>query len=130
MTILDPAAEVIRMRRALSEVVSSGARLGESPADGIRLTLPTDDQFWLTLRIVDGSISGDQDVSGQQEEPEPSWELTEVMSRGKYLPNEVTVLSSGSQEQILVNVDKHYRRLLLERRNAACGTPTKARSGP
>ena len=130
MTILDPVAELIGMRRALSEVVSSGARLGESPADGIRLTLPTDDQFWLTLRIVDGSMSGDQDVSGQQEKPEPSWELTEVMFRGEHLPSQVTVLSSGPQEQILVDVDSHYRRLLLERRNAACGTPTKAGSGP
>lgn len=119
MTALDPASEVIRMRRALSEVVSSGARLGESPADGIRLTLPTDDQFWLTLRIADS----------QETTAEVRWELAEVMARGKHLPSQVSVLSAGSQEEILAEIDTHYRRLLLERRNAACGTPTRARSG-
>ena len=105
------------MRRALPELAGSRARLGDSPEDGIRLPLPADDQFWLTLRIVNEAGS------------ETQWELAEVMFRGKHLPNQVTVLRSGAQEQMLAEVDKHYRRLLLERRNAACGTPTRARPG-
>ena len=119
MTRLDPAAVVIGMRRALPELTGSGAQLGDTPEDGIRLTLPGDDQFWLTLRMSDEATLGQQ----------IQWELAEVMSCGKHIPNQVTVLSAGSQEEILAEIDAHYRRLLLERRNAACGTPTRARSG-
>ena len=108
------------MRRALPGLVSSGAQLGDNPEDGIRLALPADDQFWLTLRMVDGSEEGS----------ELRWELAEVMARGEHLPDQVTVLKTGSREGMLAEVDTHYRRLLLERRNAACGTPTRARSGP
>lgn len=119
MTSPDPALDVIRMRRALPELVGSAAELGDIPEDGIRLTVPSDDQCWLTLRIADS----------QETTAEVRWELAEVMARGKHLPSQISVLSAGPQEQILAEVDTHYRRLLLERRNAACGTPTRTRSG-
>jgi hypothetical protein len=118
VTILDPAIEIIAMRRALPELVGSSAQLGDSPDDGIRLVVPGDDQCWLTLRIVAGTVDSHQ----------IRWELSEWMSRGERLPNQVTVLDTGSQERMLIEVDRHYRRLLLERRNAGCGTPTTARS--
>lgn len=113
---MDTAIEIIRMRRALPEPASSAAQFGEDPEEGIRLSVPSDDQYWLTLKVVDDPTT----------DSETHWELAQVMEQGRYLPIRVTVLSTGSQERILAEVDTHYRRLLLERRNAACGTPTRA----
>lgn len=109
----DLATAVIEMRRLLPDLASSVARLGAQPEDGIRLTLPVDNQYWLTLKVVAGTAT----------ESEISWELARVAARGAHLPDQVTVLATGSQEQMLADVDNHYRRLMIERRNAACGTP-------
>lgn len=113
ITVVD---HVIHMRRDLAGLAARHAQLGEAPADGIRLPIPEDPLWWLQLVPVD---------VGSEDSDEPEWQILEVQAGTPLLPERRAVLVTGDAETVLDAVDSQYRRLLLERRNAACGTPVR-----
>ena len=103
----DQIDELITLRRALPS--SSGGAAQISP-DGTRLMLYVDDVGEWQLEV---SANSDE------------WVLTELQPSISGRPRRVQIGTFPS-EQVVSAIDREYRRLLTHRRNAACGTPTRA----
>jgi hypothetical protein len=103
----DVATDLIALLRALPPHLARLAETGADPADGIRLPIP-EDPHW-RLEIVPTAAA---------------WTLHEVWDRPGPLAGQRTVLGSGGTEEIIAGTAHAFSRLQLQRRNAACGTPT------
>lgn len=100
---------LIELRRALPEPAGSAAVFAESEAEGLLLNIPQD-PLW-QLQVVP---HGDR------------WQIVEIQQRPGPLPDDATVVAEVTDTDLIAAIDQQYRRLLLERRNAGCGTPTRA----
>lgn len=100
---------LIELRRALPEPAASAAVFADRESEGLLLRIPQDPHWHLQVRP---SQNG--------------WHIVEIQHRPDPLPDAVTVVAEPTDAELVAAIDQHYRRLLLERRNAACGTPTRA----
>jgi hypothetical protein len=103
----DVATDLVVLLRALPSHLATLAETGAEPADGIQVPIP-EDPHW-RLDIVPTSAG---------------WTLYEVWDRPGPLAGQRTVLGSGATEDIIARTARAFSRLQLQRRNAACGTPT------
>ncbi len=106
----DPDAidELIELRRALPEPARTTANL-TSDGTGLELRVPDHESHWLEASRGDSG-----------------WDIVEVRQLGSLLPAQRVVVATTTDDDVVGVVDREYRRLLIERRNAACGTPTRA----
>ena len=103
------AEELIALRRSLPSPARDCAELGLEPSEGMRLAIPGDADWWIQV------------LPGPQ-----GWRVLEVHRPPPPMPlleREVGVGMGADEVRGLV--DREYRRLVLERRNAACGTPIR-----
>lgn len=100
---------VVEMKRLLAGASAQHARFTDDAADGILLVLAEDPDWWLEL----------------VPQPGGDWLLSEVGQLGAHLGPHRRELSTLAARQAPGAVETEYRRLLLERRNAGCGTPTR-----
>jgi hypothetical protein len=110
MTEEQVVEELIALRRSLPSPASDAAELGRDPAEGMRLGIPGDADWWIQV------------LPGQH-----GWRVIEVHSPPPPMPPLERALGEAGPgaDEVLTLVDAQYRRLLLERRNAACGTPIR-----
>ncbi|MGV1037989.1 MAG: hypothetical protein ACOYD0_13340 [Candidatus Nanopelagicales bacterium] len=106
----DLVDQLIELRRALPEPTGTAADLTKD-GTGLALTIPNDELFW--LEVVP---TGD------------AWQVIEVQQSGSLLPTHRTVVATATDDDVAGAVDRQYRRLLIDRRNAACGKPTRRKS--
>lgn len=109
---LDLVDELIQLRRGLPEPARTSAGLTKD-ATGLALAIPGDALFWLEVAPV-----------------QDGWQVTEVFQVNASTPSQRTVVAEAVGDDVVDIVDREYRRLLIERRNAACGTPTRPTSTP
>ena len=103
----DLAVELIELRRALPEHVALAALTGSDPAAGIEVPIPEDPRWRLAL------------------EPDPEgWRLVEVQQLPEPLGDQREVLGLFGAQQAAAQLQRHFQRLQLQCRNAACGTPS------
>ena len=105
----DPVGRALALRRALPEPAAGAAVFADDPQDGLRLVIPGDESWWLRVRPVP-----------------TGWMVSEVRVLPAPLPPAERLLGSAPDDAVVTLIAVEYRRLLLERRNAACGTPTRA----
>ncbi len=103
----DLTSELISMLRALPPKLAVAAETGSEAEDGLRLCIPEDPDWRLEMLPT---------ATG--------WVLHEVRDWPGPLAGQRTELSSGASEQIIAEATRAFTRLQLQRRNAACGTPT------
>lgn len=109
---LDHVDELIELRRGLPEPARTSAGLTKD-ATGLAFAIPGDALFWLEVAPV-----------------EDGWQVTEVFQVNSSTPTQRAVVAAAVGDDVADVVDREYRRLLIERRNAACGTPTRPTSTP
>lgn len=134
----DLVDRVIEMRRLLDGAAAEQARLGRDPEEGIRIAIPDHPDWWLQLVPLPTSAQMLSKCAEFREESELGppeaiaadrpldlWEVQEVGQMPPPLSRQIRPLTCAPAAEIPVVVEREYRRLLLERRNAACGTPTR-----
>ena len=110
MTEEQLAEDLIALRRSLPTPAYDAAQLGRDPREGMRLSIPGDADWWIQV------MPGD-----------PGWRVIEVHRPPPPMPRMERELGQAGPgvDGVLNLVDRVYRRLRLERRNAACGTPIR-----
>ena len=108
----DIAAELIGILRSLPPAIGMAARPGDDPADGLVLAIP-EDPSWQVQVLPRGS----------------GWSVEEVHLRPGPLGEQRLELGTMSAQDIPDAAAGHFRRLQLQVRNAACGTPIAPRPG-
>ena len=99
--------ELIELRRALPEPARSSADFTKDET-GLTLSIPNDSLWW--LEVV---------PTGEE------WQVIEVQQFASPLPSRRSVVATVAAGDLVDAIEREYRRLALERRNAACGTPTR-----
>jgi hypothetical protein len=102
----DVAAELIALLRALPQHLAMQADHGPT-ADGLQIPIPEDPNWRLEILPT---------TSG--------WVLHEVWDPPGPMAGRRTPLGASSTTGIVEEIAREFSRLQLQRRNAACGTPT------
>ncbi len=102
----DVAAELVDVLRALPEHVALVCDSGPGPEDGLLIAIPEDRHYRLELIPA-----------------ETGWQLDEVWQPGPLLGEQRTWLGTCTTAEAPAKAARHFHRLQLQCRNAACGTP-------
>jgi hypothetical protein len=109
----DLADEIIAIRRALPPAVGMAVRFGDDPAEGLTAAIPEDPAWGIEVQPV-----------------AEGWRISERHRFGGPLPDEHIALAVTSADEAPGLIADHFRRLQLQVRNAACGTPVPRKTRP
>lgn len=107
------ADEIIAIRRALPTAVGMAVAFGADPEAGLAAAIPEDPAWQIEAHPV-----------------AEGWRIGERHRVPGPLPDQCTALAVISTDAAPGVIAEHFRRLQLQVRNAACGTPTRPSARP